>query len=344
MRAFIAAFIMALGCASATAETLEQFGGGANVADNTAAWNAAMSSLAASNGGTLTLTCASYKLASNVAVPSYVAVVGCGGDGATIIDCSPVSTAGACITATGYGIRIAGVFISGANGPGLKVSSAAFIEIDDVNIVDTRAVDASPWNDSCLVINSAWMVSIRDARLVGCRTFGLEATGYNTTLQVERLYVDTPKKSGIFLNGVTYSSFSTTASDNAGDYGYWLKNCASVTFVSPGAESAAKGMFLVTASDSEAVGAVVPDVTGLVIIAPFSFNNGLAAAYYTSLLEVSSSNGRKVDISIVGGSEFTSPNSRSMSLSGLGVRVSMTGGDLRGTVATSNGAVFADVF
>lgn len=341
LRAFVA-WLLFVGSSLAGHITLEQFGGSTSPGDDSVAWGLAMASLG-TTGGKLELGCGTYQLSSNVTVVGGVEVVGCG-EAATMIDCSAVTAIGPCIKTDGFSVRLRSFAVKGANGPGIKVNGYSFIEIEDIAIIDTRAVDDTPWNDSCLVVANGWMVSIRDVRMRDCRTFGLEATGYNTTLQVERLFVDLPKKSGVYLNGVAYAHFSTVGVDHAGDYAYWLKNVSATTFISPGGEAAGKGMFLVTAGDAEAAGAVVPDIVGVVIIAPFSTGNGLEASFYSSLLEARSTNGRKVDVTILGGREFSSPNGKSMILSGSGVRVSKTGGLMLGTVSTADGAVFSQLF
>ena len=67
MRVFwLAVFTMLIGW-PVNAATLEQFGGGFAVADNSAAWSAAMASLPA-QGGTLTLGCGTYRTAGQLAV------------------------------------------------------------------------------------------------------------------------------------------------------------------------------------------------------------------------------------------------------------------------------------
>lgn len=343
MRAFwLAVFTLLIGW-PVNAATLEQFGGGFAVADNSAAWAAAMASLPA-QGGTLTLGCGTYRTASGLAQSSYVEIDGCGGEGATVIDCAGIVATVPCISSTGYGFRINGVLIVAPSGPAIAVSNAAFAEIEDVGVQDTRAADANVWGHSCITLANVWESSLKDIRLVNCRTFGLSVSGYNTTLVASRVYASSPVKSCIMLNGLTYAHFDTPACDSPGDYAYWVRNSGAVTFTSPGAEYAAKGMFLFTASTAEGASATVKDVRGVVIEAPFSFGNGYSQPYYSSLIEAASLNGRPIDITVIGGMEHTSPNSKSMLLSGTGVRVSRIGGTWKGAVSATGGAVFAALF
>ena len=325
------------------AATLEQFGGGTAIVDNSPAWTQAMASFP-SHGGLLELGCGSYRTSNPLVISSYVEVSGCGGEGTTVIDCAGIVALSPCISSSGYGLRINGILIKAPSGPGIAVSNSAFAEIEDVGVVDSRATDAAVWSHTCITIHNVWEIKMEDIRLVNCRTFSLSVSGYNTTLDVKRLYGDHPAKSCIMVNGLTYAHFDTPACDSPGDYAYWLRNSGAVTFTSPGAEYAAKGMFLFTASTAEGASATVKDVRGVVIEAPFSFGNGYSQPYYSSLIEAASLNGRPIDITVIGGMEHTSPNTLSMLLSGAGVRVSRIGGTWKGRVTVSGGAVFANLF
>lgn len=343
MQIAICFFVTMMGV-PAYAATLEQFGGGFGVVDNSSAWARAIASFPAA-GGRLELGCGgSYRFASPVTTSSYIEIKGCGGEGTTTIDCSAITALAPCLSFTGYGVRLNGFLVLSPTGAGIAASNSAFVEIEDVDVVDNRALDANMWSHSCITLYNVWETSIEDVRLVTCRTFALEVNGYNTTLTVSRLYGDHPAKSCVMLNGLTYAHFDTPACDSSGDYAYWVRNSGAVTFTSPGAEYAAKGMFLFTASTAEGASATVKDVRGVVIEAPFSFGNGYSQPYYSSLIEAASLNGRPIDITVIGGMEHTSPNSKSMLLSGTGVRVSRIGGTWKGAVSATGGAVFAALF
>ena len=340
LRYAIAAIVLAF-ASPASAVTLEQFGGGSNVADNTAAWNAMMASMP--NGGKVDLGCTTYRFLSGISVPNYVHVEGCGGD-TSVIDCSGITTAQPCVTISGYRQKLQSVMVRGSSAAGVLITSAAFIVLEDVGVTDTRTPDSSPWDDNCIDVYNSWRVTIEEPRLVNCRSFAISATGYGTTLRVVGGYADSPKKSGVHLNGITYFHFDNFAVDHAVDYAIWAHNVASGVFTAQGGEFNGKGMFLFTASDTEAAGVIVPDVSGIVIVAPFSFDNGKSRPFFSSLIEASSQNGRRIDITLSGGYEHTSPNGRSIIATGSGVRISRTGGTLKGGITVSGGAVVTTLF
>mgnify|MGYP000585429960 CR=1 FL=1 len=115
LRYAIAALVLAF-ASPASAVTLEQFGGGSNVADNTAAWNAMMASMP--NGGKVDLGCTTYRFLSGISVPNYVHVEGCGGD-TSVIDCSGITTAQPCVTISGYRQKLQSVMVRGSSAAGV---------------------------------------------------------------------------------------------------------------------------------------------------------------------------------------------------------------------------------
>ncbi len=236
-----------------------------------------------------------------------------------------------CLSASGTGYRLNGFLVNGSRAQGVVVHDGAFVEIEDVTSQNTTG--------TCLLIQSVWNISVRDVRLNFCGWHGLEAQGYTTTLQAERVFADHPAGHGFFLNRITYSTFQTVAVDFAGGYGYWLQNVSGVSFVSPGSEYSASGMFAIVASNAEAIGPV-KDIQGVVIIAPFSYGNGGA----TSTFDIRSLDGRVIDVTIIGGMEHYSPSGKTAIMQGTGTRVSRTGGVWKGTFTAKTGAVFQGLF
>lgn len=340
MPRIIALLLWLLAGAPVSAVTLEQFGGGWNVTDNSTAWEAMMEAIP--NGGVVDLGCVRYGFSAPITVHSHVQVRGCGDT--TVIDCAAIAQATACVSVVGIRQRLEHFVVRGQSSVGVLVYNSAFVELESIGVQDNRAPDGTPWDDNCIQVSNSWRVSIEDARLIGCRTHGISAGGYGTTLMVRGGYAEHTGKSGAFLNSLAYFHFDNFAVDFAADYAVQARNVVAGKFTAQGGEFNEDGMFLFEASDAIAGTATVKDVKGIVIEAPFSYGNGQAGANDASLVEAVSSNGRTIDITIIGGYEHTSPSGKSIIASGTGVRISRTGGSLKGTTNASGGAVVTTLF
>lgn len=184
------------------------------------------------------------------------------------------------------------------------------------------------------------MYSFENMRVTQATGHGVQVDGYSTSLTFKTVHAKNNANCGFWINDTTYSSLVGCGSDENGDYGYRMQNVNGLTFVSPGAETNGKGMFVAVASNAIAAGATSPDVKGVVINGAFSHVNGASQPYYSALLEAAGFDGRRVDVSLIGPSMLNSPNNIAILMKGSNTKIIRVGGSIIGSASATMGATY----
>lgn len=201
----------------------------------------------------------------------------------------------------GVGVNLSDLMIAGAKNDGLALDGGVGGFISQYSVKRVRIQTSTRYG---VYANNTYLGTMEDVWSASNGAGGVLITGFHTSLRYQRVYAS--GNTGAFgwqIDGVTYSSFITCASDS-NQWAYVVQNCNGVAFIGCGCESNAAEGWLLRASTAIATGrlAECQDIKGVSFINCFNLDNNHSgpAGSFANFMSLSTLNSKKIEVSING--------------------------------------------
>jgi hypothetical protein len=172
-----------------------------------------------------------------------------------VFDGAPIGSDGLVISGF-VGVTLKNLVISQRRG-GIGGGRALYLHTGHDFVLESVKVDSATGSVGKGIVlgggsgaTAAFLGVIRNCKVFAQGGAAFEAAATNTTLLFDCCYQVGGK---FLLDGITYSTFNSCASELSPDYGYELKGCTNLTFNSCGGEGNAKGVFYTSTTTSNCV-------------------------------------------------------------------------------------------